>query len=60
MEKPNVTSEAMAGTLKVNGQKNMSIKKKKKALIKDEINKKSGTKQLAVNVSFLLINLTVF
>lgn len=60
MEKPNVTLEAMAGTLKVNGQKNMSIKKKKKALIKDEINKKSGTKQLAVNVSFLLINLTVF
>lgn len=59
MEKPNVTLEAMAGTLKVNGQKNMSIKKKK-ALIKDEINKKSGTKQLAVNVSFLLINLTVF
>lgn len=59
MEKPNVTLEAMAGTLKVNGQKNMSIKKKK-SLIKDEINKKSGTKQLAVNVSFLLINLTVF
>lgn len=34
MEKPNVTLEAMAGTLKVNGQKNMSIKKKKRSFDK--------------------------
>lgn len=51
MKKPIVTLEAMAGTLKVNGQKKCPLRKK--ALIRDEINKKSGTKQLAVNVSFV-------